>query len=179
MYKMIVVDDEYLVRTGITETIDWNKYDIEIVDTAQNGKVGLEKIELHHPDIIISDIKMPVMDGLQLVEALYERNYDGIIIMLSGYNDFDYAKGTLERGVFKYLLKPIDNDELIDIVVKAREKLKKRRVMDMYISDIHVSIPIIKNKLADDVFHGVSDGEIKQKFALYDMPLLEKGIVIY
>ena len=76
MYKMIVVDDEYLVRTGITETIDWNKYDIEIVDTAQNGKVGLEKIELHHPDIIISDIKMPVMDGLQLVEALYERNYD-------------------------------------------------------------------------------------------------------
>lgn len=129
MYKMIVVDDEYLVRTGITETIDWNKYDIEIVDTAQNGKVGLEKIELHHPDIIISDIKMPVMDGLQLVEALYERNYDGIIIMLSGYNDFEYAKGTLERGVFKYLLKPIDNDELIDIVVKAREKLKKRRVM--------------------------------------------------
>lgn len=179
MYKMIVVDDEYLVRTGITETIDWNKYDIEIVDTAQNGKVGLEKIELHHPDIIISDIKMPVMNGLQLVEALYERNYDGIIIMLSGYNDFEYAKGTLERGVFKYLLKPIDNDELIDIVVKAREKLKKRRVMDMYISDIHVSIPIIKNKLADDVFHGVSDGEIKQKFALYDMPLLEKGIVIY
>ena len=51
--------------------------------------------------------------------------------------------------------------------------------MDMYISDIHVSIPIIKNKLADDVFHGVSDGGIKQKFALYDMPLLEKGIVIY
>lgn len=120
MYKMLLVDDEYLVRKGISETIDWNSYDIEIVATAVNGQDGLEKVETYHPDIIVSDIKMPVLDGMGLVSTLYDKNYDGIIIMLSGYNEFEYAKTTLEKGVFKYLLKPIDNDELVSVVVSAK-----------------------------------------------------------
>ncbi|MGN1040350.1 MAG: response regulator, partial [Candidatus Fimimonas sp.] len=117
MYKMMIVDDEYLVRLGISETIDWASYGVEIVDTAVNGKEGLEKILQQKPDVVISDIKMPVMDGTQLVKALNEQNYDGIVVILSGYNDFQYAKDTLEMGVFKYVLKPIDNDELVQTVL--------------------------------------------------------------
>lgn len=180
MYKMLIVDDEYLARTGICETIDWQQYDISVVATAVNGKDGLEKIAEHKPDIIISDIKMPIMDGIQLVSTLYEQNYDGIIIMLSGYNDFEYAKTTLEKGVFRYLLKPIDNDELVDTVVQAKDKLIKRRKMDMYISDFDRGIPIIKNSIADSIFHGCEiDEEFKQKMSLYDMPFIEHGIVVY
>ena len=154
MYKMLIVDDEYIVRMGISETIEWNNYDIEIVGTAVNGLDALNKIEELKPDIIISDIKMPQMDGIALAGALYDKNYDGIIIILSGYNDFEYAKGTLEKGVFKYLLKPIDNDELVEVVLKAKEKLIKRRKMDMFLSDFDVGIPIIKNSIVDSIFHG-------------------------
>ncbi|MBQ8873631.1 MAG: response regulator, partial [Clostridia bacterium] len=180
MYKMLVVDDEYLARTGICETIDWQQYDISIVATAVNGKDGLDKVAQYQPDIIISDIKMPVMDGTQLVASLYEQNYDGIIIILSGYNDFEYAKTTLENGVFKYLLKPIDNDELVEVVLKAKDKLAKRRKMDMFLSDFDRGIPIIKNSIADSIFHGCPvDNELLQKMELYDMPTIERGIVVY
>ena len=180
MYKMLVVDDEYLARTGICETIDWQQHGISIVATAVNGKDGLDKVAQYQPDIIISDIKMPVMDGTQLVASLYEQNYDGIIIILSGYNDFEYAKTTLENGVFKYLLKPIDNDELVEVVLKAKDKLAKRRKMDMFLSDFDRGIPIIKNSIADSIFHGCPvDNELLQKMELYDMPTIERGIVVY
>ena len=107
MYKMIVVDDEYIVRLGITETVDWNEHGIEVVATAVNGKDGLEKIRELNPDVVISDVKMPVMNGVEMVKTLHEENFDGMMIMLSGYNDFEYAKNALEAGVFRYLLKPI------------------------------------------------------------------------
>lgn len=176
MYKMLVVDDEYLARIGIKETIDWASHDITIVDTAVNGKDALDKIERHKPDIIISDIKMPVMDGTQLVTALYERNYDGIIIMLSGYNDFEYAKSTLEKGVFKYLLKPVDNDELVSVVRQAADKLGKQRKIEQYISDFSTGIPVIKSRIVDSLFHGEYDeSDIREKMALYDLPIIDRG----
>lgn len=176
MYKMIVVDDEYLARIGIKETIDWESFGITIVDTAVNGKDALEKIEQNKPDIIISDIKMPVMDGTELVAALYERNYDGVIIMLSGYNDFEYAKATLEKGVFKYLLKPVDNDELVSVVLQAVEKLNKQRKIEKYISDFSTGIPVIKSRIVDSLFHGEYDeADIREKLSLYDLPVLDRG----
>jgi len=180
MYKMIVVDDEYLVRTGIKETIDWEQYGITIVDTAVNGKDALDKIERYKPDVIISDIKMPVMDGTELVAALYEQHYDGAIIMLSGYNEFEYAKATLEKGVLKYLLKPVDNDELITVVLQAVEKLQKSRKMQKYINDFSTGIPVIKARIVDLLFHGDFDeAEIREKMALYDLPVIENGVVLY
>ena len=173
---MIVVDDEYLVRTGIKETIDWASYAISIEDTAVNGRDALDTIDKFHPDIIISDIKMPVMDGTELVAALYERNYDGIVIMLSGYNDFEYAKATLEKGVFKYLLKPIDNDELVSIVLQAVDKLNKQRKIEKYISDFSTGIPVIKTRIVDSLFHGDYDeADIREKMSLYDLPIIDWG----
>ncbi len=180
MYKILVVDDEYLVRTGITETIDWTSHGIKVVGTAVNGEDALEKIQQLKPDIILSDIKMPVMDGMQLVEALYNKGYDGIIVMLSGYNDFEYAKSTLEKGVFKYLLKPIDNDELLSAVLQAAEKLAKRRKMESIMSDVSVGISVIKNSLTDSVFHGTYDrNTIHDKLSLYDLPYINRGVVLY
>lgn len=180
MYKMMIVDDEYLVRLGIAETIDWQSYGLEIVGTAVNGKEGLEKILQLRPDVIISDIKMPVMDGTQLVKALSDCNYDGIVVILSGYNDFSYAKATLESGVFKYILKPIDNDELVQTVLAAVRKLEQKRKTNMYISDFSVGIPVIKNSLADSLFHGDFDEkDVVQKMELYDLPVIERGSVIY
>lgn len=179
MYKMIVVDDEYLVRLGIAETVNWADIGVEIVATATNGKEGLEKIREYKPDVIISDVKMPVMNGVEMVKQLHDDNYDGIVVMLSGYNDFDYAKSALEAGVFRYLLKPIDNDELTSAIKTACEKLEKKRKQDRLLSDLDVGLPVIKTKLVDDMFHGEIVDGIRDKLSLYDLPIIEKGIVFY
>ncbi len=179
MYTMILIDDEYLVREGIRQTIDWESYGIQILAAAKNGEEGLEAIRRLHPDVIISDIRMPKMDGMQLVQQLYEDAYDGIIIMLSGYNDFEYVRSTLQKGAFQYLLKPIDNEELISTVLRATEELKKRRRRESMLSDMQVGLPAIKTKLVDAVFHGDLDGDAAEKFDLYGLPLVEKGLVIY
>lgn len=180
MYKMVVVDDEYLVRTGIEQTVDWNALGVEIVGSAVNGKDGLAKIEQLKPDIIISDVKMPIMDGMELVRALNEQNYDGIVVILSGYNEFQYAKSTLEMGVYKYILKPIDNDELVSTVMGALKKLEQKRKTNLYMSDFNVGIPVIKNSLVDSLFHGEFDEkDIVQKMELYDLPVFYSGAVVY
>lgn len=179
MYKMIVVDDEYLVRLGITETVDWKEQGVEVVATAVNGKDGLEKIRALNPDVVISDVKMPVMSGVEMVKTLHEENFDGMTIMLSGYNDFEYAKSALEAGVFRYLLKPIDNEELIATVKTACEKLEKRRKQERLLADVDISLPVIKQKLVDDIFHGEIDDSVYSKLALYDLPIIDKGVVVY
>lgn len=127
---MIIVDDEYLVRKGIKETIDWAKYNIEIIGEANNGKNGFQLIKETSPDIVISDIKMPVMDGVQLVKKIEEHKLDLAVIILSGYKDFDFAKQAFEGGVFEYLLKPIDNKELIQSVLRAMDRLNKERNLE-------------------------------------------------
>lgn len=179
MYKMLVVDDEYLVRMGITETVDWASIGAEVIDSAVNGKDGLEKVHTLKPDIIISDVKMPIMSGVQMVTTLHQENYDGIFIMLSGYNDFDYAKSALEAGVFRYLLKPIDNEELLSVVGLAIEKLEKKRKQESILADLDVGLPVIKAKLVNDLFHGIGLDNIRSKLSLYDLPIIEKGIVFY
>lgn len=180
MYKMIVIDDEYLVRKGITETIKWSDYDVEIIATALNGEDGLNKILELKPDIILSDIKMPKLDGVGLVKELHDINYDGIIIILSGYNDFEYAKSTLENGVYKYLLKPISNDELILVINEAKNKLDTKRKMNMYITDFSVGIPFIKQNLINSIYYGQYDQvDLLDKMALYEIPVITNGVIIY
>lgn len=169
MYKMIVIDDEYLVRLGIKETIEWDKYKIEIVGEATNGKTGLELIKSLKPDIIITDIKMPVMDGLELVKELSKLNYDHEVIILSGYKDFDYAKHTLENGAFSYLLKPIDNQELIEKVMQAIEHLEENKKQKTF----------IKHKLIQDLIMK-KDSEINEEtLKLYDIYISKEGTIIY
>ena len=179
MYKMIVVDDEYFVRLGIPETEDWAKYGVEVVATAVNGKDGLEKIRALKPDVVISDVKMPIMNGVEMVKTLHDENFDGMMIMLSGYNDFEYAKSVLESGVFKYLLKPVDNEELVETVKIACEKLEKKRKQERMLADMDISLPIIRQKLVDDIFHGQIDDSVYSKLELYDLPVIDKGVVVY
>lgn len=113
MYKILLADDEPEVLEGLKIVIDWNKYGFEIADTAVNGREALEKLKSGKFHLVVTDIRMPVLDGLELLKALQNINPSIKILILSGFNEFKYAKKAIELGVKGYLLKPVDQDELI------------------------------------------------------------------
>ena len=125
MLKLMIVDDEYYTCEGIKRAIDWGKYNIEIAGVASNGKEAIEIVEKNHIDIIITDIKMRGMSGLDMSEELRKNGYAGQIIIMSGYQYFEYAKRAIESNVKRYLVKPIDFEELEEVIKQISEEYAK------------------------------------------------------
>lgn len=123
MYRMILVDDEANIRKGLASLIPWEDYGIEITGQAGNGAEAMELIEQFHPDLAIVDIRMPVMHGLELLDAMRERKDAPKFIILSSYDQFDYVRAAMRLGAKNYLLKPVDTEELITTVIEITHLL--------------------------------------------------------
>lgn len=126
MYKLYLLDDEPFILEGLQYIIDWEELGFEIIGTASNGKDGFEDIIKNDVDLIITDIMMPKMTGLELISKLKEVNYNTNFIVLSAFQEFNYAKEAINMGAENYLIKPIDTDELEKTIKSVLEKLKKR-----------------------------------------------------
>lgn len=122
MIRVLIVDDELLIRKGILTSIDWSSLGVEIYD-ANNGKEALDKAIALEPHIVVTDIRMPVMDGLELCSKLREQLPKIEIVVLSGYDDFSYAQNAIKYNVSDYLLKPIGAPELIRIINNLKQKI--------------------------------------------------------
>src|SRR5690554_4350705 len=134
MYRVLLVDDERIIIEGISSIIDWGSYGTELIGTARNGLEAYEFIVMHEPDIVITDIRMPGMDGLQLVQKVRENDHHVQFIMLSGFGEFDYARKAMRYGVKHYLLKPC-NEQLItqaltEVVEEWNQTLSKEQFME-------------------------------------------------
>lgn len=127
MYKVIVVEDEELIRRGIVFTTDWTKINCVVVAEASNGKEGMKKILEYDPDLVITDITMPVYNGLEMIEALKSHDVKAEYILLTGYDEFEYAKKAISLGVNEYLLKPIDDCEFYQAIEKVLKKIEKKQ----------------------------------------------------
>ena len=112
MLKVVVVEDEELVRRGIVLAVDWASVDCVVVGEASNGEEGLEVIRRYHPDLVITDIKMPKLDGIEMLRQLRAEGNDAYAIFLTAYSDFDYAQAAVRLGAVDYLLKPFQDGEL-------------------------------------------------------------------
>lgn len=126
MYKVVIVDDEPMVCRWLTEKIDWRSWNCEIVGVGQNGLEGKELVERHKPDILLSDVKMPGMNGLELSRYVLERYPKTMVLILSGYNEFEFVRTAMRNQVFDYLLKPIDVEEFHKTMDKASAQLQQR-----------------------------------------------------
>lgn len=123
MFRVLLIDDEPVIREGLKTIIDWSAYGFEICGEAVNGRDGLEKIGLLHPDLLILDIKMSGIDGLELLEELQRKGVSIQTIILSGYSEFNYAQKAISLGVTAYVLKPIEEDDLIKQLKKAYQQI--------------------------------------------------------
>ena len=127
MYSILIVDDEPIVKIALRSILPWEEHGFFICGTASNGLEALSLIEKHRPDVIITDLKMPGMDGLELIRTLKEGNYPGEILVLSNYEDFDSVRSALLLGAADYLLKiKIQADTLLACLNKTTEKLQKK-----------------------------------------------------
>ncbi|MBP5384448.1 MAG: response regulator [Lachnospiraceae bacterium] len=127
MLKILVIDDENVVRNGIVLETDWAALDCEVVGEATNGEEGLAAIAKYHPDIVISDIRMPKMDGIRMLKTLREQGDQTHVIFLSAYNDFSYAQQAVRYSAADYLLKPYDDGDLEQAICDVRNQLMKKQ----------------------------------------------------
>lgn len=123
MIKVVLVEDEELIRQGMKLTMDWEKFDCQVIGEATDGEAGVELIKKLNPDIVFTDIRMPKLSGLEMMEQLKGSAHAKFII-LSGYDDFSYAKKAINLGAYGYLLKPIDDEEFEKVLFNAVEKIK-------------------------------------------------------
>ncbi|MGN7358312.1 response regulator [Paenibacillus sp. SAF-054] len=127
MIKVLIVDDEPKLREGLRSLIPWNEKGYEVVDTAANGHEALDKYDVHKPELIIADIRMPGMDGLELIQELRSRGADSHVLILSGYADFEYAKRAISYHIDGYLLKPVDEDEMMSYLDELKDTIVKEQ----------------------------------------------------
>ncbi|WP_018931255.1 response regulator transcription factor [Gracilibacillus lacisalsi] len=125
MYKMIIVDDEAEIRIGLANYFPWNQLGFEVVYQCVNGKQALEYIEQNEIDLILTDIRMPIMDGIELAKELYKQNSLVYIIFLSAYRDFQYAKEALKYGVKDYIVKPGKFEEIQEVFTAVKAQMDK------------------------------------------------------
>lgn len=118
MLKLLIVDDNDFERNALSNYINWDILGIQLVDTAYNGEDGIKKVRLHEPDIIISDIKMPVLDGIEMAKVIKVEYPEIKFIFSSGYDDIDLLKEAIELRAFNYIVKPVNPDELVKAVKK-------------------------------------------------------------
>lgn len=124
MIKILVVDDEKMIRDGIVMTMPWNEMGMEVVGSAGDGLKALEMIREFKPHIVLTDIRMPKLDGIELLKAGKALMPSALFVMLSGYDDFTYAQQAIKYGAVDYLLKPLSEDELKKILMKLKRDLE-------------------------------------------------------
>ena len=126
MYKVVVVEDEKIIRKGLIYSIHWEEFGCSVVGEARNGIEGIDAIKEHNPNIVVADINMPIMDGLEMIRQTCEE-YDYAPIILSGYSDFEYARKAIQYGVTSYLLKPLNKEEIKDAIKIAQRECEVRQ----------------------------------------------------
>lgn len=127
MYKVLLVDDEILVREAIGRKIEWNRLGFELVGDCENGKDAIEFVEKTPVDLVLTDICMPHLDGMELSRYLHEHCPQTKIIIFSGYSDFEYAKQAIQYKVSEYILKPVTAKELTEVLCRLKGKLDDMR----------------------------------------------------
>lgn len=130
MVKVLIIDDEEIIREGLKKTVDWESMDCAIAGEAEDGETGLKSVMALKPDLIFTDIRMPGLDGLQMLAQLKEMKHHCKAIILTGFRDFEYAQEAVKQGAFRFLLKPVRTEDLILAITEAVKEIKAERSKD-------------------------------------------------
>ncbi|GMK42384.1 AraC family transcriptional regulator [Paenibacillus sp. CCS19] len=163
--KALLIDDEVHILKNLQVVLPWDELEVEVVGLAKNGVQALELVSEHHPDIILCDIRMPVMDGIAFLGKLRELGEEAEVIMLTGYQDFEYARSVMKFGVRDYVLKPIDYEELTNIIGRlagtVRERRRERNVAQAQLGQ---AVHLVHEKMLYDILMDYSSVQTQFMF---------------
>lgn len=142
MYKVLIIDDEYIIREGLKLTIDWASMGCKITGEAEDGDEGLEMVNSLKPDIVFTDIRMPGINGLEMISNIKKTKNSCKIIILTGFRDFEYAQEAVRLGAFRFILKPSKEEEIITAVNEAIEEIEEQKANERKLNSY-------KNKVAE------------------------------
>lgn len=166
LYKVFLVEDEVVIREGIRERIDWKANGLEFCGEAPDGEIALPLIQSLKPDILITDIKMPFMNGLELARIVHETMPDVRTVILSGHDEFEYAREAIKLGVVDYLLKPVSPAELLDVLLKISRQFEQNAAELERLKGIqeNQNLPVQRDRLLMQlVLGGISSMEALEK----------------
>lgn len=163
MYRMILADDELVILKSMSKILEWKQYDFEVCGVAENGEEVLEMIPALNPDLIITDVMMPRLNGIELAKQIRD-NFSNIeVVVLSGYDEFDYAQSAIRAGVVEYLTKPMKKEELIAALERVKNRLDRKKIMaenmEHLKKEVQRQIPIVKNQYFCGLINGVNEPE--------------------
>ena len=176
MLKVFLAEDEFIIREGIKNNIDWQAHGYEFCGEASDGELAFPLIQKTRPDILITDIKMPYMDGLELARNLKQDNPDVRILILTGFDEFEYAKEAVHLEIEEYILKPVNANELSDCLKRLKDVLDKEREeklnirkLEQYYTD---SLPVLQTNFFCSLIEGrITEGEIRKFMGAYRISL--------
>lgn len=155
--RLLIAEDELWLRKRLVSTIDWPSYGISEVYEAEDGGEALEIALKEKPDIVITDIRMPELSGIDLMKKLNENSIFSKMIVVSGYDDFEYAQGALRMGAINYLLKPVDEEELLDSVKRCVEELKKEKNKETVFDKQSAASEMLMEHIYEDLIFETSE----------------------
>ena len=161
MYKVLLVDDETLIREAISENIQWEEIGFSFMGACENGKQAMEAIEKEQPDLLLTDINMPFVDGMELTKFVYENYPDTKVIIISGFDEFEYAKNAVKYQVLEYILKPITPMEFTETLLRVKkmfdERKESQRDMKKIRSAYVSNLPMVQGRYLHNLLNGTVD----------------------
>ena len=174
MYKLLLVEDDAIIREGIRDNISWSKLGFDFIGEYEDGNQAITAIDKFKPDVILTDICMPFLDGLELTKYVSERFPATKIILITGYGKFDYAQKAIKLNVYDFILKPITPYELINILKKVKldidkENAKKRNLINLR-KKLNESLSILKDHFLNKIIYGkLKSDEIKNSLQFFSI----------
>lgn len=184
MLKVLIADDEPKIRRGLRNSIDSMDLGIEVACEAEDGEIALEMAKEIKPDILLVDICMPFIDGLQLISKIKEILPDSLVIVITGHDEFAYAQQSIKLKVFDYLLKPVSTEHLHLVISRAKDELLQHRMKNKYISwadaQLKKNFPFLKERFLNEWMNGnISDLEAEEQMGFFRIGLdLNPGMLM-
>jgi two-component system response regulator YesN len=174
MWKVLIADDEPKIRRGLRTAIERLRGDMKVVAEAEDGEKALELVREQKPDILMIDVRMPFLNGLELIEKINAENRDCVIIVVSGHDEFEYAQRALQLKVFEYVLKPVPQEELVGVLGRAAEALDSGRRQRQYLSwardQLERNLPLLREQFLRDWARGrLSPVELAEQARFFDV----------
>lgn len=176
MLKVLIADDEPKIRRGLKNSIDWSELGIEVAGEAEDGEIALSLAKEIKPDILLVDICMPFLNGLEFISSLKGFLPDSIVIVITGHDEFAYAQQSIKLKVFDYLLKPVEKEHLYSVVSNAKDELIQLHQKNKYISwaeqQLKKNYPLLKERFLDEWIRGnIAGSEAEEQLEFFKLGL--------